>query len=187
MKKISKDELKKIFLEKESSKEESNQEDINFLEVMKNVKPLPENKQADFFTYKKLRIESSPSFSFTEDISHNFKISQLSKKEILQIKKINQPIATLDLHGKTTAESSILLDNFIKNCFNRGLRLAIVITGKGNNSAEKENGIGILKAFFLEWLQRGIASQYVVSYSEASPIHGGSGAFYVCLRKNRNL
>ncbi|MDR2008005.1 MAG: Smr/MutS family protein [Alphaproteobacteria bacterium] len=188
MKKISKVEFQEIFLEENEEDSESLQEEIDFLKVMANVKPLKDNKQADFFTLKKLKFKRQADFDFAQDISDNFKINSLSKKEISQIKGQQRAVeATLDLHGRTTAESSFLLDNFIKNSFNKGYRLVIVITGKGNNSLEKENGMGVLKSFFLYWLTQGTAMQYVVSYGEAAPLHGGSGAFYVCLRKNQKM
>ena len=189
MKKISANDIQKIFLGKKSSVKESTEEDEIFFKAMKNVQPLKDNKKISNFEYKQLQPIKNPHFDFMENnISDNFKINLLSKKEILQIKNHKKRIESiLDLHGKTTDESNILLNNFIKNSFLKGYRLVMIITGKGNNSTNKENNMGVLKAFFLSWLLREESLKYIVSYAIAGENHGGEGAFYIVLRKNRKL
>ncbi|MDR0484903.1 MAG: Smr/MutS family protein [Alphaproteobacteria bacterium] len=189
MKKISNNEFQEIFLGKKEENKESIKEDEIFTRAMDNVIPLKDNKKFLDIPLKKINLEVISNLDFNDNNTpDNFKIRLLSRKEISHIKKLKKSIeSVLDLHGRTVAESEILLSSFVKNSFAKGYILVMVITGKGNNSTEKENGMGVLKSFFLSWLQTEESHKYVISYGEAIQSHGGSGAFYVCLRKNKNL
>ena len=82
----------------------------------------------------------------------------------------------LDLHGHTAACAEIKLQRFIEDASYAGCRCILVITGKG---------AGVLKGHVPGWLKRPPLSGLVLALAEARPADGGSGAFYVLLRRRR--
>ena len=97
------------------------------------------------------------------------------------------PEARIDLHGMTLDQAHPTLVRFIHDTHARGLRLVLVITGKGRDSGE--NGPvpvrrGVLKHQVPHWLQTAPLKPLVLQISEAHLKHGGSGAYYVYLRRN---
>jgi DNA-nicking Smr family endonuclease len=85
--------------------------------------------------------------------------------------------ATFDLHGHTQVSAARALPAFLMAQQADGARCVLVITGKGRE------GQGILRRNFLIWLEGPEARALVSGYAEAHPKHGGSGAFYVFLRR----
>ena len=96
------------------------------------------------------------------------------------------PEARLDLHGMTLGEAHSELIAFILTARARGLRLVLVITGKGK--ATHDNGaipqrIGALRHQLPHWLRLPPLAPVVQQLAEAHLRHGGSGAYYVYLRR----
>lgn len=87
--------------------------------------------------------------------------------------------AVLDLHGFTAEQASQKLNKFITDTFVRGSRCVLIITGKG------EEGGGVLKREVPRWLESATLVQKILAISEARPKHGGQGALYVLLRRQR--
>lgn len=85
--------------------------------------------------------------------------------------------AKIDLHGLTQAEAHAALLQFITRAKTGGKRVLLVITGKGSKME------GILRRALPHWLS---TISFVHSHVEAAPNHGGGGAFYVFLRKEKN-
>lgn len=82
----------------------------------------------------------------------------------------------LDLHGHTAARAEVKLQTFIEDAAYAGCRCVLVITGKG---------AGVLKSHVPGWLKRAPLSGLVLALAQARPADGGSGAFYVLLRRRR--
>ena len=82
----------------------------------------------------------------------------------------------LDLHGHTAARAEVKLKTFIEDAAYAGCRCVLVITGKG---------AGVLKSHVPGWLKRAPLSGLVLALAQARPADGGSGAFYVLLRRRR--
>ena len=98
------------------------------------------------------------------------------------------PEARIDLHGMTMDQAHPELRHFILTSQAVGRRLVLVITGKGKPG--KEHGpipvrTGILKHYVPQWLKMPPLAQAVLQVSEAHLKHGGSGAYYVYLKKRR--
>lgn len=98
------------------------------------------------------------------------------------------PEARIDLHGLTLAEAHPQLIGFVLGAQAQGLRLVLVITGKGRRPSD--NGPvpqrhGILRHQVPQWLVQAPLRQAVLQVAEAHLRHGGSGAFYVYLRRAR--
>lgn len=85
--------------------------------------------------------------------------------------------ASFDLHGHSQASAAQALPGFIGQKRAEGARCVLVITGKGRE------GQGVLRRNFLLWLESPEARRLISGYAEAHPKHGGSGAFYVFLRR----
>ena len=96
------------------------------------------------------------------------------------------PEARIDLHGMTLAEAHPELIRFILNAQSDGLRLVLVITGKGKGKGVADpvpRPIGALRHQVPHWLRLPPLALSVQQVSEAHLKHGGSGAFYVYLRR----
>ena len=100
------------------------------------------------------------------------------------------PEARIDLHGLTLAEAHPDLIHFILNAHAAGLRLVLVITGKGKQKPDADTfggpipqRIGVLRHQLPLWLRQMPLAPVVLQISEAHLKHGGSGAFYVYLRR----
>ena len=87
--------------------------------------------------------------------------------------------ARLDLHGMTLAEAHPALNGFIAGAARDGLRLLLVITGKGRG------GDGVLKRQVPHWLRMAPLAGLVLEIAPAHARHGGEGALYVTLRRRR--
>ena len=85
--------------------------------------------------------------------------------------------ASFDLHGHSQDSAWRALPHFLSREQAKGSRCVIVITGKG------KLGEGVLRRNFLRWLEMPEARTLVSGYATAHPRHGGSGAWYVYLRK----
>jgi len=97
------------------------------------------------------------------------------------------PEARIDLHGMTAAQAHGVLRGFILSSHARGLRLVLVITGKGNTTRD-EIGImptrnGVLRHALPQWLGMPDMHPMILQISSAHVRHGGGGAYYVYLKK----
>ena len=82
----------------------------------------------------------------------------------------------LDLHGHNAVRAQVKLQSFIEDAAYSGCRCVLVITGKG---------AGVLQSHVPDWLKRAPLSGLVLALAEARQTDGGSGAFYVLLRRRR--
>ena len=96
--------------------------------------------------------------------------------------------ATLDLHGMTADQAKLQMIQFISNAYRQGLRLVLVITGKGNRTHRdefnRERG-GVLRQSLPDWVAGSTMTDKVLQVTHAQPKHGGTGAYYVYLRRQR--
>ncbi|MCF8495980.1 MAG: Smr/MutS family protein [Alphaproteobacteria bacterium] len=96
----------------------------------------------------------------------------------------------LDLHGFTHDRARAELESFIRLSYEKGLRCVLVITGKGAKKTENPDvhvsaGGGLLKRSVPEWLGTPGIAGMVLRIHPARAQHGGEGALYVYLRKNK--
>ena len=95
------------------------------------------------------------------------------------------PEARLDLHGMTLEQAHTRLSSFVESSAARGLRLILVITGKGRPGSQASpipSRTGVLRRQVPHWLG---AMPVVLQVSAANRKHGGDGALYVYLRRRR--
>jgi DNA-nicking Smr family endonuclease len=85
---------------------------------------------------------------------------------------------TLDLHGMTQAVAYAAFAQCITYAYGAGMRLVLVITGKGRVSEA-----GVLRTALPKWCDEPALRAFIVALHKASPTHGGDGAYYVRIRK----
>lgn len=88
--------------------------------------------------------------------------------------------ASLDLHGMTTEEAQVEVEQFVLGAARAGLRCVLLIHGRGLNSPGQ---IPVLKDRLKSWLTRGKLARIVLAFATARLYDGGPGALYVLLRR----
>ena len=99
-----------------------------------------------------------------------------------------EPDARIDLHGMTAERAHRACLQFLATELGRGSRVVLVITGKGGRGGSSNSGTrckGVLKAALPGWLRASPLGHSIVGIYEANPRHGGGGAFYVYLKRQR--
>lgn len=99
-----------------------------------------------------------------------------------------KPEGRIDLHGMTLDRAHPALTRFIMSSHKQGRRLVLVITGKGK--MRDEGGPipvrhGVLRHQVPQWLSMAPLSSLILQVSQAHASHGGGGAYYVYLRRQR--
>ncbi len=119
----------------------------------------------------------------------------LSKKENLpnkdnELTKKNQKETLLfDLHGYSLDEANKKIEDLILNAFVKKIRKLTIVTGKGLHSKNEKNpyvskDLGILKHSVPEYIkQNNNLMNKISEIREANIEDGGSGAFYIFLKK----
>ena len=100
-----------------------------------------------------------------------------------------QPIeAVIDLHGRRQAEAHEALRRFIVDAHRMGHKVVLVVTGKGA-SEPSDHGLfeerGVLRRTVPHWLRLPDMRPFVIGFETAQQPHGGSGALYVRIRRQR--
>ena len=114
---------------------------------------------------------------------------KLPDKDNIQNKTIIKRTRLLDLHGKTLDEANSIIENFIKKSYEDKVQKLIIVTGKGLHSDNEKDpyvskDLGILKYSIPDYLSKNSELMKMISnISEASIKDGGSGAFYIFLKK----
>lgn len=152
----------------------------------------PEPTQRDLPAFKVgEKARQMPSHDLKPALHDQFRKEpvQMDRKSFTRMKRGKlDPEARIDLHGMTLSQAHPALTRFILSAHARGARLVLVITGKGR-SAENEGPIpaprGVLRHQVPQWLRQGALAQAVLQISPAHFRHGGEGAYYVYLRRQR--
>ncbi len=88
---------------------------------------------------------------------------------------------TLDLHGLSEAGAHARVTRFILAAQADGVRLVLVITGKG--AARGGEGRGVIRRRFVDWVEAAPLRAAIARVAQAKPKDGGEGAFYVFLKR----
>ena len=99
----------------------------------------------------------------------------------------NAPIdARIDLHGKTQSAAYAQLLSFLRRAQAEGAKFVLVITGKGGTARDDAGERGVLKRQVPHWLELPEFRGYVVGFEHAHAGHGGTGALYVRIRRQKS-
>lgn len=94
------------------------------------------------------------------------------------------PDSTLDLHGHNLATAYDLLDRRLDAAIRSGARLLLLITGKPPSPSGTVRR-GAIRAAVGDWLQASRHAGRIAAVRNAHPRHGGAGALYIVLRRDR--
>ena len=96
---------------------------------------------------------------------------------------------TIDLHGFTLDEANKTIETFINKSFKDEVSKLIVVTGKGLHSKNESNPfvskkLSILKYSIPEFIKSNdFLMKKIIEIKDADIKDGGSGAFYIYLKK----
>lgn len=92
---------------------------------------------------------------------------------------------TVDLHGMSREKAHVAISGFIHAHYARGSRCLLAITGKGVKKNGEDEERGVLREMLPRWLEEPGLRPLILACDVAKPKHGGSGAFYILLRRKR--
>ena len=122
-------------------------------------------------------------------------IGNISPKEndLSQENREINKVLKLDLHGSSLIESNEMVKKFINECFNRGYKKLLIVTGKGIRSKSYDNPyvsekLSVLKYSVPEFIKNDKNLNNKISrISKAAIKDGGEGAIYIFLKNNKKI
>ena len=102
-------------------------------------------------------------------------------------------VKSIDLHGYTLEEANRTIEKFIYKSFAEKINKLIVVTGKGLHSQNEQDpyvskDLSILKHSVPEFIENNQSLMNIINeIKDASIEDGGSGAFYIFLKKNKTI
>ena len=118
---------------------------------------------------------------------------KLPNKDFKSSKQNFFKIKSIDLHGYTLEEANKTIEEFIHKSFRDKINKLIVVTGKGLHSQNKKDpyvskDLGILKYSVPQFIENNLnLRKKIIEIKDANIEDGGSGAFYIFLKKNRSI
>ena len=98
---------------------------------------------------------------------------------------------SIDLHGYTLEQANKTIEKFINQSYQENINKLIVVTGKGLHSQNEKDpyvskNLGILKYSVPEFIENNRdLMKKIIEIKDASKEDGGSGAFYIYLKKSK--
>ena len=121
------------------------------------------------------------------------KKEKLPNKDIKIDKKIIFKTRSIDLHGYSLEEANKSIENFIVTSYQEKINKLIVVTGKGIHSQNEKDpyvskDLSILKYSVPEFISNNKNLMKIIYEMKDAKIEdGGSGAFYIFLKKNKSI
>ena len=118
---------------------------------------------------------------------------QLPNKDFKLSKKTSFKVKSIDLHGYTLEQANNAIEKFILDSFRKKINKLIVVTGKGLHSQNEKDpyvskDLSILKYSVPEFIESNKNLMKIINeIKDASIQDGGSGAFYIFLKKNKSI
>ena len=118
---------------------------------------------------------------------------KLPNKDFKHQKNKNLKVRSIDLHGYTLDEANKIIEDFINKAYLDDINKLIVVTGKGLHSDNEKDpyvskDLGILKYSVPEFISNNSGLMNLINeISDAEIEDGGSGAFYIFLKKNKSI
>ena len=123
-------------------------------------------------------------------VSSNEKVTD---KDINTLKQNFFKVRSIDLHGYTLEEANKSIEEFIYRSYAEKINKLIVVTGKGLHSQNQKDpyiskDLSILKYSVPEFIENNKGLMNIINeIKDASIEDGGSGAFYIYLKKKDNI
>ena len=119
------------------------------------------------------------------------KKERLPDKDNILSKKITFKTRLIDLHGYTLEDANKSIESFIIKSYQDKINKLIVVTGKGIHSQNEKDpyvskDLSILKYSVPEFISNNKNLMKIIYEMKDAKIEdGGSGAFYIFLKKNK--
>jgi len=116
---------------------------------------------------------------------------KLPNKDLKLKKHSSIKTRSIDLHGHTLDDANKVINDFIENCYEEKVNKIIVVTGKGLHSKNEKDpyvskDLSILKYSVPEFIENNFdLMKKILEIKDAEIEDGGSGAFYIYLKKNK--
>lgn len=170
-------------------------EEAAFLLAMRKTTPLPQ-KGRSLAPKPELKESASKERGFEELLASQNEFSLHYSDEYMEGRVISldemvmnqlrqgrlSPEAHLDLHGLNAEQAFETLRAFIRDAWFKGLRVVLLVPGRGKNSPF---GQSVLRRKLLEWLTHEPFKRVVLAFCTAQACDGGPGSVYALLRKFR--
>ena len=123
-------------------------------------------------------------------------ISSNEKLPNKDYKKSSQKIfktRSIDLHGFTLDQANKTIEDFIYQAYKEKINKLLVVTGKGIHSQNEKDpyvskDLSILKYSVPEFIESNKSLMNIINdIKDANIEDGGSGAFYIFLKKNKSI
>ena len=117
------------------------------------------------------------------------KNEKLPNKDIKIEKKLSFKTRSIDVHGYSLEEANNSIENFIVTSYQEKINKLIVVTGKGIHSQNEKDpyvskDLSILKYSVPEFISKNKNLMNIINDMQDAKIEdGGSGAFYIYLKK----
>ena len=121
------------------------------------------------------------------------KNEKLPNKDIKIEKKLAFTTKSIDLHGYSLEEANNSIEKFIIKSYQENINKLIVVTGKGIHSQNEKDpyvskDLSILKYSVPEFISNNKNLMKIIYEMKDAKIEdGGSGAFYIFLKKNKAI
>ena len=115
---------------------------------------------------------------------------KLENKDQLNKSKVYLKTKSIDLHGHTLEEANKIIEKFINESYLENVKKLIVVTGKGLHSQNEKDpylskDLSILKYSVPDFIKGNHAlMEKILELKDADIKDGGSGAFYIYLKKS---
>ena len=180
-------------------------EDDPFIKYTKKVTPIRKNNRIkkEIQQVPKNIIKTESVLKKPEEIQIKT-IKETTSRYVIESGKTNKLLRKgkikidrkVDFHGKSFDQAKEEFKKTILNNYYQDKRCLLFVTGKGllKKHMPKEESApeppklyySKIRAGLLEWAKDPEMSKYILTLEKASPMHGGEGAFYVYLRRNKN-
>ena len=113
----------------------------------------------------------------------------LPNKDLKKKERKHLKIKSIDLHGYTLDKANIVIEDFIIKSYEDKINKLIIVTGKGTHSQNEKDpyvskDLSILKYSVPEFISKNKNLMNIINDIQDAKIEdGGSGAFYIYLKK----
>ena len=118
---------------------------------------------------------------------------KLPNKDFKPVDKNLLKVRSIDLHGYTLEQANNVIEEFILKAYEEKVGKIIVVTGKGIHSDVEQDpyvskDLSILKYSVPEFINNNQnLMKFINDIQDATIEDGGTGAFYILLKKNRSI
>ncbi|MBM3631254.1 MAG: Smr/MutS family protein [Alphaproteobacteria bacterium] len=118
---------------------------------------------------------------------------KLVNKDISKPNKVLSKIRKIDLHGYSIDAANKAVEEFIIKSYKNAVNKLIVVTGKGIHSTSYKDpyiskDLSILKNSVPEFIKKNKdLMKLIYNIQDAQVEDGGSGAFYIFLKKDKSI